>query len=81
MNFAKALAYLLLATALFIPASYGFSAKTGHKNTNQPILIKKYKQVIALPFNYGSDKYQFGITRAAGGSGVRSFTTDDDNNI
>jgi len=81
MNFAKALAYLLLATALFIPASYGFSAKTGLKKTNPPILIKKYKQVMALAFNYGSDKYQFGITRVAGGSGIRSFTTDNANNI
>lgn len=81
MKFAKVLAYLLLSTTLFIPSSYGFNAKTGHKNTNPPILIKKYKQVMALAFNYGSDKNQFGITRVAGGSGVRSFTTDDDNNI
>ena len=81
MKFAKVLAYLLLAPVLFIPASYGSNAKTGYKNTNQPGLIKKYKQVMALAFNYGSDKNQFGITRTAGGSGVRSFTTDDDNNI
>ncbi len=81
MKFAKVLAFLLLSTVLFIPSSYGFNSKTNHKNAKQPELIKKYKQVMALAFNYGSDKYQFGITRVAGGSGVRSFTTDDDNNI
>ena len=81
MKFTKLFACLLLATIIIAPYGYGFNSKTNHKNAKQPELIKKSKQVMALSFNYGSDKNQFGITRVAGGSGVRSFTTDDDNNI
>ena len=44
-------------------------------------VCQEYRQTVALTFDYGEGKEEFGVFREAGGGGVSSFTTDNNNNL